>query len=49
VADLLVFFAFISRFNARMADEGRSPFSAPDAKTKVGQRIFDERLSVWME
>jgi predicted Zn-dependent protease len=45
VADLLGFFSF--RFDARMADEGRSPFSAAGGKTKVGQRIFDERLSVY--
>ena len=47
VADLLGFFAFI--FNARMADEGRSPFSAPGGKTKVGQRIFDEGVSVYSD
>jgi predicted Zn-dependent protease len=33
-------------FDARSADEGRSPFSAPGGKTRVGERIFDERLSV---
>lgn len=47
VADLLGFFPF--SFNARMADEGRSPFSAPGGKTKVGERIFDERLSVYSD
>jgi predicted Zn-dependent protease len=47
VADLLGFFSF--RFDARMADEGRSPFSAAGGKTKVGQRIFDERLSVYSD
>jgi predicted Zn-dependent protease len=47
VADLLGFFDFI--FNAREADEGRSPFSATGGKTKVGQRIFDERLSVYSD
>jgi len=47
VADLLGLFSF--RFDARMADEGRSPFSAAGGKTKVGQRIFDERLSVYSD
>jgi predicted Zn-dependent protease len=47
VADLLGSFSF--RFDARLADEGRSPFSATGGKTKVGQRIFDERLSVYSD
>jgi predicted Zn-dependent protease len=47
VADLLGFFAF--SFDARQADEGRSPFSAPGGKTKLGERIFDERLSIWSD
>ena len=47
VADLLGFFSFI--FNARMADEGRSPFSAPGGKTKVGEKIFDERINVYSD
>src|SRR5262245_51377178 len=33
-------------FDARTADEGRSPFSAPGGKTRVGESIFDERISV---
>lgn len=33
-------------FDARSTDEGRSPFSAPGGKTKVGEKILDERLSV---
>jgi predicted Zn-dependent protease len=33
-------------FEARSADEGRSPYSAPGGGTRVGQTIFDERLSV---
>jgi predicted Zn-dependent protease len=47
VADLLGFFAF--SFDARQADEGRSPFSAPGGKTKLGEKIFDERLSIWSD
>jgi predicted Zn-dependent protease len=33
-------------FDARTADEGRSPFSAPGGKTRVGEPIFDERISI---
>ena len=45
VADLLTGFAF--GFDARSADEGRSPFSLPGGKTKVGQQIFDERINIY--
>ncbi|MFO1140955.1 MAG: TldD/PmbA family protein [Amaricoccus sp.] len=41
-ADDLIRFAF----DARSADEGRSPFSAPDGRTRLGEPIFDPRLSV---
>jgi predicted Zn-dependent protease len=44
VADLLGFFAF--SFDARSAEEGRSPFSAPARKTRVGEKIFDERVNI---
>ena len=47
VADLLSGFAF--GFDARSADEGRSPFSAPGGKTKVGQQIFDPRINVYSD
>ena len=47
VADLLTFFAF--SFDARSAEEGRSPFSAPGGKTKVGEKIFDERINVYSD
>ena len=47
VADLLGFFAF--SFDARSAEEGRSPFSAPGGKTKVGEKIFDERINVYSD
>jgi len=36
-------------FDARSTDEGRSPYSAPDGKTKLGQQIFDERLSFYSD
>ena len=47
VADLLGFFAF--GFDARSAEEGRSPFSAGDGKTKVGQQVFDERINIYSD
>lgn len=46
-ADLLSGFAF--GFDARSADEGRSPFSLPGGKTKVGQQIFDERINIYSD
>lgn len=45
VADLLGYFP--NYFDAREADEGRSPFSAPGGKTKLGEMIFDERISLY--
>ena len=47
VADLVGFFAF--NFDARSAEEGRSPFSAPGGKTKVGEKIFDERINIYSD
>ncbi len=47
VADLLGFFVFA--FDARSADEGRSAFSAPGGKTKIGERIFDERINIYSD
>jgi len=47
VADLLGSFAF--SFDARAADEGRSPLSSPGGKTKLGERIFDERISLYTD
>ncbi len=47
VADLLSFFAF--SFDARNAEEGRSPFSAPGGKTKLGEKIFDERINIYSD
>ncbi|MBI3950496.1 MAG: hypothetical protein HY314_08590 [Acidobacteria bacterium] len=47
VADLLSFFAFA--FDARSADEGRSLFSAPGAKTKLGEKIFDQRINLYSD
>jgi predicted Zn-dependent protease len=36
-------------FDARSADEGRSPWSAPEGKTKLGEQVFDERLSYYSD
>jgi predicted Zn-dependent protease len=47
VADLVGQLAF--SFDARSAEEGRSPFSAPGGKTKVGEKIFDERINVYSD
>jgi predicted Zn-dependent protease len=44
VADIVSGGAF--GFDARAADEGRSPFSAASGRTRVGDRIFDERINI---
>jgi len=36
-------------FDARSTDEGRSPYSAPGGKTRLGEKIFDTRLSVYSD
>jgi predicted Zn-dependent protease len=47
VADLLGFMRFL--FDARSADEGRSPFAAAGGKTRLGEKVFDERLNVYTD
>lgn len=47
VADLLGNLSFT--FNARSADEGRSVYSAPGGKTRLGEKIFDERISIYSD
>ncbi len=47
VADLLGGIAF--QFDARSAEEGRSPYSASGGKTRTGQKIFDERISIYSD
>ena len=47
VADLLGFLA--NAFDARTADEGRSAFSAKDGKTRLGEKLFDERLNLYSD
>ena len=33
-------------FDARLAEEGRSPFSASGGATKIGEKVFDEKLTL---
>jgi predicted Zn-dependent protease len=47
VSDLMGFLN--SAFDARNADEGRSAFSAKDGKTRVGDRLFNERLNLYSD
>lgn len=47
VADLLGGFGF--GFNARTAEEGRSAFSLPGGKTKLGEKVFDERITIYSD
>ncbi|MGD9589683.1 MAG: TldD/PmbA family protein [Pyrinomonadaceae bacterium] len=47
VADLIGGFGF--GFNARNAEEGRSVFSAPGGKTKKGEMVFDERVTIYSD
>jgi predicted Zn-dependent protease len=44
VGNLVQFIAFA--LNARGADEGRSFFSLPGGKNKIGQKIVDERVTI---
>jgi predicted Zn-dependent protease len=44
VADLLSGFSL--NFDARSAEEGRSAFAAPGGRTRVGEKVFDERISI---
>jgi predicted Zn-dependent protease len=47
VADLLGFLG--NSFDARTADEGRSAFSAKEGKTRVGEKLFNERLRLYSD
>jgi predicted Zn-dependent protease len=46
-SDLLGFFN--DTFDARTADEGRSAFSAKEGQTKIGDRLFDERITLYSD
>jgi predicted Zn-dependent protease len=47
VSDLIGFLT--ASFDARNADEGRSAFSAKDGKTRVGEKLFNERLNLYSD
>ena len=47
VADLMGFLT--GTFDARTADEGRSAFSAKGGETKLGERLFSERISLYSD
>jgi predicted Zn-dependent protease len=47
VADLIGFLT--NSFDARTADEGRSAFSGKDGKTRVGEKLFSERLNLYSD
>ena len=35
--------------NARTADEGRSPFSKPGGGTRIGEKVMDERITIYSD
>jgi predicted Zn-dependent protease len=47
VSDLIGFLA--NAFDARTAEEGRSPFSAKDGKTRAGEALFNERINLYSD
>ena len=47
VADLLA--GISGEFDARRAEEGRSAFSSLGGKTKLGEKIFDERINIYSD
>jgi predicted Zn-dependent protease len=47
VSDLIGFLT--GAFDARTAEEGRSAFSAKDGKTRLGEAMFSERISLYSD
>jgi predicted Zn-dependent protease len=47
VSDLLGFLA--NAFDARTADEGRSAFSGKDGKTRLGEKLFNDRITLYSD
>lgn len=47
VANLVGLMAF--SLNARQADEGRSFFSKPGGGNRIGERLFDPRVTLWTD
>jgi predicted Zn-dependent protease len=48
VADLLGNF-LVGAFDARRTDEGRGALSSPGGKTRLGERVFDDRLNFYSD
>jgi predicted Zn-dependent protease len=47
VTDLVPLLA--GALNARTADEGRSPFSKPAGQTRIGEKVMDERVTLYSD
>jgi predicted Zn-dependent protease len=47
VSDLIGFLT--NSFDARTADEGRSPFSAKGGGTRIGEALFDKRINLYSD
>jgi predicted Zn-dependent protease len=47
VADLIGF--LVNSLDARSADEGRSAFAAKDGKTRIGEKMFSERINLFSD
>ncbi|MFZ1700501.1 MAG: TldD/PmbA family protein [Pyrinomonadaceae bacterium] len=47
VADLIGNFG--NGFNARTAEEGRSPYSVAGGKTRLGEQVFDEKVRLYSD
>lgn len=47
VTDLVPLLA--GAFSARLADEGRSAFSRPDGGTRIGEKVMDERVTLYSD
>lgn len=41
--------SLLGALNARPADEGRSVFSAPGGRTRMGERLFDARVNIYTD
>jgi predicted Zn-dependent protease len=47
VADLIPL--LMGSFGAREADEGRSPFARKEGGNKIGEKVADERVTIWSD
>ena len=47
VSDLMGF--LVGSFDARSAEEGRSAFAAKDGKTRLGEKLFSERINLYSD